>query len=98
MPSKTFRHRIERTRNKHSRALYRGNTIIIRLAKNLSRTEEHEHIEDLLRRMREHLKVEQKRRIIDPFHHLLSGGQTLTIRLATGKSYHFALFPAPCTR
>ncbi|MBI3336410.1 M48 family metallopeptidase [Candidatus Peregrinibacteria bacterium] len=98
MPSKTFRHRIERTRNKHSRALYQGNTIIIRLAKNLSRTEEHEHIEDLLRRMREYLKEEAHRKAIDPFRPLLEGGRTLTVRLATGKSYHFVLFPAPRTR
>lgn len=95
MPTKVFRHRVERTSNKHSRASYQGNTIIIRLAKNLSRTEEQEHIEDLLRRMREYLKEEQHRIVIDPFRPILNGAESLTVRLVTGKAYHLALFPAP---
>lgn len=93
-----LRHKIERTRNKHSRAVCQGNTIIIRLARNLSKTEEQEHIRNLLRRMT-HLVLEERQKTpIDPFRHLLEGGQMQTITLATGKKIVFSLVPGARTR
>ena len=78
-----IRHRVEYTRNKHSRAVCRGNTIIIRLARNLSKAEEREHIQSLLRRMTHLVLQEREKSSVDPFRHLLSGGQTQTVTLAT---------------
>ena len=93
-----LRHRVEYTRNKHSRAIYRGNTIIIRLARNLSRTEEEEHIKNLLRRMT-HIVLQEKQKItVDPFRPLLDGGQSLTVKLATGRRVTFTLVPGERTR
>lgn len=76
-----FRHKVERTRNKHSRAVYRGNTIIIRLAKNLSRTEEQEHIQNLLRRMAHLILLDREKTLVDPFRPLLDGGSSLTLHV-----------------
>lgn len=98
METSRFRHRIEYTRNKHSRAVYRGNTIIIRLARNLSKAEEQEHIRNLLRRMAHLILREREKTPIDPFRPLLSGGQSLTVRLATGRRFLFTLHPGPRTR
>jgi predicted metal-dependent hydrolase len=92
-----LRHRIEYTRNKHSRAIYRGNTIIIRLAKNLSRTEEHDHIQSLLRRMTQIVLQEKRKVHVDPFRPLLNGAQSLTVKLATGKRVRFTLMPGSRT-
>lgn len=91
MTQRHFRHRVERTRNKHSRAICKGDTIIIRLAKNLTRTEEQEHISSLLRRMTQLVLREHSKTLIHPFRHLLNGGQSATVQLATGKKYTFAL-------
>lgn len=89
-----FRHRVEKTRNKHSRAVFREDTIVIRLARNLSRLEEREHIADLLRRMTRQLLEEQsKKTTIQPFLKLLSGSRSDTITLATGKKYRIQLKP-----
>jgi predicted metal-dependent hydrolase len=98
MASPRFRHRIERTRNKHSRAICRDNTIIIRLAKNLSKTEEQEHIQNLLRRMT-HLVLEERQKIpVDPFRSLLNGAQSQTVTLASGRKILFSLVPGPTTK
>jgi len=98
MATPRMRHRIEYTRNKHSRAVCRGETIIIRLAKNLSKTEEEEHIRNLLRRMT-HLVLEEKQKtVINPFRHLLDGGQSLTVGLATGRRCALSLQPGLRTR
>lgn len=87
-------HRVIRTRNKHSRAVLRDDTIVIRLARNLSRTEEREHIQELLRRMTRIVLEERQKVVVDPFRPLLRGQQqTLTVRLATGKTYRFSLHP-----
>lgn len=97
MDSPRFRHKVERTRNKHSRAVYRGNTIIIRLAKNLSRTEEQEHIRNLLRRMAHLILLDHKKELIDPFRPLLEGAASL--RLTVGRRrILFSLRPATHTR
>ena len=98
MAAQPFKHRIEHTKNKHSRAVCKGNTIIIRLARNLSGAEEQEHIQSLLRRMTHLVLEEREKKMVDPFRHLLSGGQTQSITLATGKKYMFALAPATRTR
>lgn len=91
-------HRVEYTRNKHSRAIYRGNTIIIRLARNLSRSEEQEHIQNLLRRMT-HIVLQEKKKItVDPFRPLLDGEKSLTVKLVTGKPVSFTLIPGERTR
>jgi predicted metal-dependent hydrolase len=97
-PMRHIRHKVERTRNKHSRAVCKGDTIIIRLAKNLSKTEEQEHIQNLLRRMTQMVLEERQKTNIDPFRHLLNGGQTLTVRLSTGKRITFSLVPASVTK
>jgi predicted metal-dependent hydrolase len=97
-PMRRIRHKVEHTRNKHSRAVCKGDTIIIRLAKNLSRTEEQEHIQNLLRRMTQMVLEERQKTNIDPFRHLLNGGQTLTVRLSTGKRITFSLVPSTVTK
>jgi predicted metal-dependent hydrolase len=68
---RAIRHRIERTRNKHSRAVYKNDTIIIRLARNLSAIEEQEHIQSLLRRMTQQVLREREKTIVDPFREYL---------------------------
>ena len=98
MASSRLRHRVEYTKNKHSRAVYKGDTIIIRLAKNLSQTEEQEHIQSLLRRMTHLILQEREKTSIDPFRHLLDGGQSQTVTLATGRKLHISLFPGTRTR
>lgn len=98
MEPRRLRHRVEHTKNKHSRAVCRGETIIIRLAKNLSKTEEQEHIRNLLRRMTHLVLEERQKKVIDPFRHLMTGGQSLTVKLATGKKIHFSLTPGNRTR
>lgn len=91
-----FNHKIERTRNKHSRAVYRGNTIIIRLAKNLSRTEEQEHIRNLLRRMAHLILLDREKELIDPFRALLDGASS--VKVAVGrKTIAFSLRPGEKT-
>lgn len=97
MEPRRFRHRIERTKNKHSRAVCRGNTIVIRLAKNLSKSEEQEHIQSLLRRMTHLVLEERQKKVIDPFRHILNGGQSQTVTLPTGKKYAFTLIPGERT-
>lgn len=98
MTNRHFRHRVEHTRNKHSRAICKGDTIIIRLAKNLSRTEEQEHIQNLLRRMTHLVLQERQKTMISPFDHLLSGGQTQTITPTIGRKMHLSLVPGMRTK
>ncbi|MCF7844726.1 MAG: M48 family metallopeptidase [Kiritimatiellales bacterium] len=98
MPTKRIRHRVENTKNKHSRAVFHDNTIIIRLARNLSKTEKEEHVSDLLRRMTQQVLEEEQKKVIDPFRHLLDGGQSLTVRTITGKSTLFTLKPGNKTQ
>lgn len=98
MQPQRLRHRIEYTKNKHSRAVCRGDTIIIRLARNLSKTEEQEHIRSLLRRMTHLVLEERQKTVIDPFRHLLQGGQSATITLATGRKLKITLTPGSRTK
>ena len=91
MPSPHIAHRVVRTKNKHSRAVLKDETVIIRLARNLSRTEEQDHIRDLLRRMTRIVLEERTKILINPFQSLLNGSSRSTIELATGKKIVFAL-------
>ncbi len=93
-----IRHRVERTKNKHSRAVFRDGTIVIRLANGLSKNEEKEHINDLLKRMKTHVEEEQEKVLIDPFKKMLDGAEVLTVTLFTGKKYQFILKPGKRTR
>ncbi len=95
---RTLPHRIERTRNKHSRAVLKGNTIVIRLARGLSKNEEQQHIHDLLKRMHEHVLKEREKTLIDPFRPLLEGAERMHLRLPSGKAYRLVLFPGKRTR
>ncbi len=92
-----LRHRVEHTKNKHSRAVCKDDTIVIRLARNLSKTEEQEHIKNLLKRMTQLVSEERQKESIHPFQNLLMGGQTQTVALATGKKYVFSLYPSTKT-
>ncbi len=92
-----FRHKIERTRNKHSRAVYQGNTIIIRLARNLSRTEEQEHIRNLLRRMAHLILLDREKTLIDPFRPLLDGASSMKLKIGR-KTVTFWLRPGDKTK
>lgn len=98
MEKRPLRHRVERTRNKHSRAVCHDDTIVIRLARNLSKTEEREHIQNLLRRMTHLVLQEKQKTLINPFRHLLEGGQSQTVTLSTGRQYVMTLEAGPRTR
>lgn len=97
MKKHTVRHRVERTKNKHSRAVYKDDTIVIRLAKGLTKTEEQEHVDDLLHRMMKQVEDETEKVYINPFGRLLDCGESATITLANGKKYCFALRPGKRT-
>ena len=97
MKSHPIRHRVERTKNKHSRAVFRDDTIVIRLAKGLSEDEEKEHVDDLLKRMMKQVEDEQEKILINPFGKLLDSGESATITLANGKKYCFCLRPSKKT-
>ena len=88
-----FPYRIERTRNRHSRAVHHDGTIVIRLARGLPAAEERSHIESLLRRMTKMLERDARKTRIDPFRPLLNGGSSLSLALCTGHSVHFNLSP-----
>lgn len=98
MQKRVIRHRVERTKNKHSRAVIRDNTIVIRLARGLSATEERQHIDDLLTRMKEQIKEEEKKELIDPFGRLLASGESATVTLCNGRRCRFILKPGKRTK
>jgi predicted metal-dependent hydrolase len=85
--------RIERTRNRHSRAVYQEDTVIIRLARNLSKTQEEHHIHELLQRMKKVLLRERSRQEISPFAPLLRGETESSITLANGTQHIVQLHP-----
>lgn len=91
-------HRIERTKNRHSRAVLRDGVIIIRLARRLSAGEEREHVAILLRRMEKITLRERSLHRIEPFLPLLHGAtDTLTIPLPHG-TCRIALHAGTVTR
>ena len=65
--------RIERPRNRHSRAVLQNDTIVIRLARRLSERDEQRHIENLVRRMVKMLENDRGRVKIDPHFPLFDG-------------------------
>ncbi|MBI2117568.1 DUF45 domain-containing protein [Candidatus Peregrinibacteria bacterium] len=93
-----IRHRVIQTRNTCSRAVLQEDTIVIRLARNLSQEERREHIQNLLRRMMGQVLQEQRKKRIAPFRHLLEGGETHTLQTRTGKTYRFLLKPGSRTK
>lgn len=94
----SIRYRIERTRNRHSRAIYRNGTVIIRLARGLSTAQEQEHVDNLMRRMKKIVVKERTRTTIDPFGPLLGGESSMTVQTSTGHAYTFELHAADTTR
>lgn len=94
MEQSRFPYRIEKTKNRHSRAVLKNDTIVIRLARNLSQREERRHVEDLLRRMKSHLLIDRKKTHIDPFRPILDGTSMHTIELESGDTYTFSLVPS----
>jgi predicted metal-dependent hydrolase len=58
---------IERTRNRNSRAVLRGDTVVIRLARGLPPRAEQEHIDNLFRRMVKAHAKQAAKTVIDPF-------------------------------
>lgn len=90
-------YRVIHTRNKHSHAIFREEEIVIRLARNLSTTDERAHIDNLLRRMARRVTSERQRILIDPFRPLLEGQEELNLTLTSGRTYRFQLSPGKCT-
>lgn len=78
------RYSIERTRNRHSRAVLRDGVILVRLARGLPYAEEQRHIDSLVRRMAKAHGKEAKKVRIDPFGPLFGGEQSVNIQLLTG--------------
>lgn len=92
-------YRLERTRNKHSRAVFqRDGSVVIRLAKNLSKRDEQIHVEYLLKRIPRIVLREQRRTMIDPFRPLLQGEPAVEVSLTTGQTHLFELRPGDRTR
>ncbi|MDD5074384.1 MAG: M48 family metallopeptidase [Candidatus Peribacteraceae bacterium] len=89
--SEPLHHRVEYTKNRHSRAVLRNGEIVIRLARNLSRTEEQQHIENLLRRMTKVAARESLRNRIDPFRPLLEGASEDPLLLSSRIAILFRL-------
>lgn len=84
-------YRIERTRNRASRATLREDMVVIRLARGLKPHEEQEHIDFLLKRMAKAHVRQAKRIRIDPFRLLLEGAPSAVIDLVTGTMVNFAV-------
>lgn len=98
MASFRLRHQVERTKNKHSRATVVDDTVVIRLARNLSRKEEERHIDYLLKRMAVIVARERQKTVVHPFRRLLEGHSQETIRLGDGRELEVSLSAAPRTR
>lgn len=91
---------IEQTNNKHSRAVFKNNTIIIRLAKRLSTNEQKKHIEHLFNSMQKRVQKIPKRTAIKPFsmfndaqiaHIPLTNDAVLTVTLRLGEKQRFRI-------
>lgn len=86
--------RIERTRNRTSRASIRDGQLVIRLARHLSPAEEHQHITWLTMHMQDALARERSRIPVDPFRPLLEGATTLVIETNLGTRWNIRLIAA----
>ncbi len=91
-------HRIERTRNRTSRAMFDGDEILIRLAGRLSASEEERHIQTLLRRMAKAQAKLVQQTLIDPFRSILNGDSQATIVMADGTGRSFMIKPGTKTK
>ena len=92
MHSFSIPHRIERTKNKSSRATFKDGTIVIRLARRLLPWEEQKHIDVLLGRMMKAALRDAERPRIDPFLPLLENrSKNIEIALWTGETLRFDL-------
>ncbi len=89
---------IEQTRNRHSRAFVRGDTIVIRLAGGLSRWEQERHIQNLLRRMSKAVLKMRHLKTVDPLRPLLNGEGKLTVQPVIGPPCTFELNPGKRTK
>ncbi len=78
--------------------MLKGDTVIIRLARNLSQTEEQVHIRDLLRRMTKIVLEERTKVLVNPFRGILQGENACTVRLPTKKTYRYSLAAGEKTR
>ncbi|MEI8230237.1 MAG: YgjP-like metallopeptidase domain-containing protein [Candidatus Peregrinibacteria bacterium] len=91
-------HRIERTLNRHSRAtLDHDGTVIIRLARRLTQSQEQSHITSLLRRMAGVVAKEQTMIPIDPFRPLLEGATETILTFGDGRTRVVRLHAGPRT-
>lgn len=84
-------YRIERTRNRTSRASFTDDGILIRLARNLPKREEERHIRLLLSRMTKRAAQHLASPRIDPFVELLRGGETLMLTVLQNLHVEFAV-------
>lgn len=91
-------YRIERTRNRTSRASFDGDTVLIRLARWLSASEEERHIQTLLKRMAKAHAKHVERTLIDPFRRILDGADLATIAMADGSERTFMIKSGGKTR
>jgi predicted metal-dependent hydrolase len=64
----------------------------------LSLSEEHRHIESLLKRMAKAVAGERKKAVIDPFRPLFEGASSLLLDLPSGRRCLFALQPGKRTK
>lgn len=91
-------YRVERTHNRHSRAVVRDGTVIVRLARGLSAHEEQKHLSSLLTRIRTLLLRERKRIPIDPFRPLLEGATALSLRTQGSAPLTITVLPGRSTK
>ncbi len=89
---------VERSRNRHSRAVLRDDTIVIRLARGLPSFEEQRHIDNLLRRMTKAHAKQAVKTVIDPFRPLLQGEPSINVDLITGSLVSFRVEEGRRTR
>lgn len=92
-----FPFRIERTRNRHSRAVCHEGTIVIRLARNLPASEERRHVDNLLKRMTVMMERDKRRETVDPFRPLLAGESSVVVTPCLGAQIRFTLVPGKRT-
>lgn len=78
--------RIERTRNRNSRAVLTDEGITIRLAGRMPRWLEEEHIRSLTRRMQEAAKRHLQKILIHPFRSVLAGAPISFVTLGDGRT------------
>lgn len=85
---------VEHTKNKHSRAVVKHNSIVVRLAKNLSAKQQQVHTQELVKRLQNKIKSAPPRKRITPFTQVtpnqmsyipLTNGHTFTVELQSGQ-------------